>query len=175
MPSPATLPCDPRRDALSVPSKVLSRSWVTFRLLLIQGRFWKGRLFPSSKLLNSKFFVPKNVSSCLHSGISYFLTFLILYLTFHYSLAFFISFTLGPCESILILEVPKNTSALSALCHYDPSRADALQVICTPNYGFNLWWDRICLLFKKKKKSVIIECLQRVLFWEKNIDYLKDD
>lgn len=78
--------------------------------------------------------------SCLHSGIS-FPTFLILYLTFHYSysLVSFISFTFEACESILTLEMLKNTSALSALCHYDPSIADALQVICTPNYGFNLW------------------------------------
>ena len=54
-----------------------------------------------------------------------------------YSLVSFTSFTLGPCESILSLEVLKNMSSLSALCHYDPSVADALQVICTPN--FNLW------------------------------------
>lgn len=167
MPGPATLPHDPQReDVLCVPGKMLSGSWVTFRLLSSQKRFWKGRLFSTSKHLN---FVPKSISNlpALRNLVH-------LHIPHPYSFASFISFTLGLCESVRCPWKCWETHLLLVLY----AITTPWQQICCKSFALRTMisiYGRMGSASLKKKNSVIIEHLQRVQFWDENIDYLKDD
>lgn len=148
---PVCFPHDPQReDVLFTPDRALSGACVIFRLFSSWRRFGKGRLFSISKLIwilyqrTSLTSCTREPSTSPHSSCPHSFC-LLRQLYFGAQWA-----------SILSLEVLRNMAALIALCHYVPLIADALSVICTLNYGFNLWQDGISSLVKKFQESLSI-------------------
>lgn len=164
---PVRFPHDPQReDVLFAPDRALSGACVIFRLFSSWRRFGKGRLFSISKLIWI-LYQRTSLTSCTREPCV--------------SPLFLSSFFLPPSSALLWGPMSLYTLPGSAeehgcsycfvpLCPLD-SRCSISHLHSKLWLQFMAGWDFISC----KEISGIIEHLQRILFWEGSIDYLRDD
>lgn len=119
-------------------------------------------------LKTSKFCTKRTSLTCLNSGILYIPTFLALILP-----ASFTSYILYPWESVYSPWKCWGTHLFLVLCATMSPWEQMIWksfTLQTKTSTYSRMGFASCL----KKKLAIIEYLQKILFWEENIDYLKD-